>query len=86
MDMTPKRAWFFDELRPGDTVWLGANPNEVRIECFLDTERSVGLGFSVINGGWSRTLYEGEEGCLYIIDERGNRHEPVYIVGVEGDR
>jgi hypothetical protein len=84
IDMTNiSRSWSFSDLKPGMIAWLGATPTDKRIQCDFDTLPSAGLGFYVINGNWRGTLYEGDEGCLYIIDERGERHDLVYIVDVE---
>ncbi|RWB95623.1 MAG: hypothetical protein EOQ56_28150 [Mesorhizobium sp.] len=86
MDLTLKRSWFFSDLKPGMVAWLGCTPNDRRIQVDFDTAASAGLGFYVINGAWRGVLYEGDEGCLYIIDERGERHQPVYIVEVEKEK
>ncbi|TGT90858.1 MULTISPECIES: hypothetical protein [unclassified Mesorhizobium] len=69
----------FDELTPGTIAWLGGAPTDRRIQAEFGTAHA----FYVINGAWRGVLHEGEEGCLHIIDERGVRHEPIYIVDVE---
>ncbi|MER9176234.1 hypothetical protein NKH72_21900 [Mesorhizobium sp. M0955] len=84
LNLTPKRSWLFADLKPNMVAWLGATPDDRRIRADFDTIASAGLGFYVSNGAWRGVLYEGDEGCLYIIDERGERHESVYIVEVEG--
>lgn len=92
MDMTIKRSWFFADLKPGMIVWLGAAADDRRAQCDIDQRHRDGsLGFLVLNGAWRGRLYEqvveyenGEvSNVLYIIDARGVRHEPVYIVDVE---
>ncbi|WP_456868409.1 hypothetical protein [Galbibacter sp. BG1] len=79
-----RQHFSFDDILPNCVVWLGKSPDERRIECDFDGQKADGSkGFLVINGAWRGRLYEGEEGCLYIIDNRGDRHEPIYIVDIE---
>lgn len=89
MDMSVKRCWGFGDLEPGMFAWLGTTPSEYRIHCGLRKRTaSGGIDIGVLNGGWGGTLYEQEvtyengevSNFLYIVDDRGTRHEPVYIV------
>lgn len=83
IDMTPKRSWMFSDFKPGKLAWLGQFPGEKRIEVeILNDRKDDGVDFYVLNGAWRGALYEGDEGALHIIDERGTRHDRVHLVEV----
>jgi hypothetical protein len=72
----------FSDLKLGTIAWLGLSPTEKRIQCDFDNHHSDGgLGFFVLNGAWRGRLYSSS--TLHIIDERGTRHEPVFIVEIQ---
>lgn len=85
-----KQLVSFRDLKPGISVWLGTSPDEKRINCELRDWHEGGLTFYVVNGAWNGVLYEEKihvqgdvyEPHLFIIDERGGRHDRIYIVEV----
>lgn len=90
--VTIKRSWMFGDLKPGMTASLGPTPSDIYVHAAIERrEDDGGWRFWVINGAWHGSLYEqhvtyenGEEcNVLYIVDERGERHEPVYIIDVK---
>lgn len=81
--LTAKRAWMFSDFEPGKQAMLGRNPNDPTIHVEIRKRTADGgVAFWVINGAWAGVLYEGDEGVLHIIDERGTRHDLVYLVEV----
>lgn len=71
----------FDSIKGGTLAWLGSTPGEKRIQCDFGSVWKGEAEFHVLNGAWNGTLYDGPSG-LHIIDERGGRHEPIFITEI----
>lgn len=88
IDRQITQSILYSDLKPDARVWIGAAPDEKRIDAEIERRENGGLRFWVINGAWGGVLYEqvvtyenGEvSNVIYIIDDRGVRHEPVYLV------
>lgn len=72
------RSYSFSDIRPNDTFWVTSNrqhPHHCLAKFGTLNEDGVSRDFDCLNGAWSGTLTEKEEGALELhVHKTGTRH------------